>query len=158
MKLISWAMGQNNTAKKLQGDCTFVNRDAELMEINCATKLTIIIEELWTNENSGNKNYLLLFLVKLFNTLTTVNRGSGAKDLGVFVHVHVGVFISCIHHCVLNFNIYFIEQFLFQIFPFWSCYEVASNGEALLVILRVLIIKKNWLINNLVHISSWKIK
>ena len=43
---ISWAEGQMITAKKLQGDCTFVNRDAELMEINCATKLTIIIEEL----------------------------------------------------------------------------------------------------------------
>ena len=129
------------------------------MEINCATKLTIICEELWTNENSGNRNYLLLFLVKLFNTLTRVLtahlifRGSRAKDLGVFVHV--GVFISCIHHCVLNFNIYFIEQFLFQIFPFWSCYEVASNGEALL---RVLIMKQKWLINYLVHISSWKIK
>ena len=61
MKLISWAKGQKKTAKKLQGDCTFVNRDAEVMEINCATKLTIICEQLWTNENSGNKNYLLLF-------------------------------------------------------------------------------------------------
>ena len=45
-KLISWAKEQMKTATKLRGDCAFVNRDAELMEINCATKLTIICEEL----------------------------------------------------------------------------------------------------------------
>ena len=45
-KLISWAKGQMNTTKKLRGDCAFVNRDAELKEIDCATKLTIICEEL----------------------------------------------------------------------------------------------------------------
>ena len=43
-KLISWAKGANG--KKLRGDCTFVNKDAELKEIDCATKLTIICEEL----------------------------------------------------------------------------------------------------------------
>ena len=45
-KLISWAKGQMNTTKKLRGNCAFVNRDAELKEIDCATKLTIICEEL----------------------------------------------------------------------------------------------------------------
>ena len=45
-QFISWAKGQKKTAKKLQGDCIFVNRYAEVMEINCATKLTIICEEL----------------------------------------------------------------------------------------------------------------
>ena len=43
-KLISWAKGANG--KKLRGDCAFVNNDAELKEINCASKLTIICEEL----------------------------------------------------------------------------------------------------------------
>ena len=43
-KLISWAKGANG--KKLRGDCAFVNKDAELKEIDCATKLTIICEEL----------------------------------------------------------------------------------------------------------------
>ena len=43
-KLISWAKGANE--KKLRGECAFVNKDAELKEINCASKLTIICEEL----------------------------------------------------------------------------------------------------------------
>ena len=43
-KLISWAKGANG--KKLRGDCAFVNNDAELKDINCTVKLTIICEEL----------------------------------------------------------------------------------------------------------------
>ena len=43
-KLIEWAKGANG--KKLCGDCAFINIDAELKEINCASKLTIICEEL----------------------------------------------------------------------------------------------------------------
>ena len=42
---ISWAKGANN-GKKLRGNCAMVNYDAELKEINCYSKLTIICEEL----------------------------------------------------------------------------------------------------------------
>ena len=42
-KLISWA--KNANGKKLRGDCVFVTIEAELWEIKCSTKLTIICEE-----------------------------------------------------------------------------------------------------------------
>ena len=42
-KLISWAKGANG--KKLRGNCAFVTIDAELWEIQCSSKLTIICEE-----------------------------------------------------------------------------------------------------------------
>ena len=42
-KLISWAKGANGL--KLHGDCAFINNDAELKDIDCTTKLTIICEE-----------------------------------------------------------------------------------------------------------------
>ena len=42
-KLISWAKGANGL--KLHGDCAFINNDAELKDIDCSTKLTIICEE-----------------------------------------------------------------------------------------------------------------
>ena len=44
-KLISWAYGANEM-NKLRGNCAFVNYDAELKEIDCNSKLTIICEEL----------------------------------------------------------------------------------------------------------------
>ena len=44
-KPISWAKGANN-GKKLRGNCAMVNYDAELKEIICSSKLTIICEEL----------------------------------------------------------------------------------------------------------------
>ena len=44
-KLISWANGSNEMNKS-RGNCAFVNYDAELKGINCASKLTIICEEL----------------------------------------------------------------------------------------------------------------
>ena len=42
-KLISWAERANG--KKLRGNCAFVTIEAELWEIKCSTKLTIICEE-----------------------------------------------------------------------------------------------------------------
>ena len=42
-KLISWAKEANG--KKLRGNCTFVTNEAELWEVKCSTKLTIICEE-----------------------------------------------------------------------------------------------------------------
>ena len=42
-KLISWGKGANGL--KLHSDCAFINKDAEIKDINCATKLTIICEE-----------------------------------------------------------------------------------------------------------------
>ena len=42
-KLISWAKEANG--KKLRGNCTFVTNEAELWEIKCSTKLTIVCEE-----------------------------------------------------------------------------------------------------------------
>ena len=42
-KLISWAKEANG--KKLRGNCAFVTKQAELWEIKCSTKLTIICEE-----------------------------------------------------------------------------------------------------------------
>ena len=42
-KFISWAKGANR--KKLRGNCTFVTFEAELWEIKCSTKLTIVCEE-----------------------------------------------------------------------------------------------------------------
>ena len=42
-KFISWAKGANG--KKLRGNCTFVTFEAELWEIKCSTKLTIVCEE-----------------------------------------------------------------------------------------------------------------
>ena len=42
-KLISWAKEANGN--KLRGNCTFVTNEAELWEIKCSTKLTIVCEE-----------------------------------------------------------------------------------------------------------------
>ena len=42
-RLIKWAKGANGL--KLHGDCAFINNDAELKDIDCSTKLTIICEE-----------------------------------------------------------------------------------------------------------------
>ena len=42
-KLISWA--KNANGNKLRGNCAFVTVEAELWEIKCSTKLTIICEE-----------------------------------------------------------------------------------------------------------------
>ena len=42
-KLISWAKEANG--KKLRGNCTFVTNEAELWEVKCSTKLTIVCEE-----------------------------------------------------------------------------------------------------------------
>ena len=43
-KLTSWAKGANS--KKLRGNCAFITYEAELKEIDCSSKLTIICEEL----------------------------------------------------------------------------------------------------------------
>ena len=42
-KLISWAKRANG--QKLRGNCAFVTIEAELWEIKCSTKLTVICEE-----------------------------------------------------------------------------------------------------------------
>ena len=42
-KLISWGPLANRL--KLHGDCAFISKDAEIKDIDCAMKLTIICEE-----------------------------------------------------------------------------------------------------------------